>query len=294
MSIVITATGISAPDGYVTSTDHAARAGLACLSEAELTVEDVDFLVNTGVYRHHNLCEPSACALIQHEMGMCLDVRKYPVRKNVFSFDLNNGACGVLSAVTALGAMMQVRGKQHALLVTSDCPPSGAPDPSFPITAMGSAVLLSHSDEPGRGFSEVWHRNSKAAVDGQRGSCDLTRHGTKSRGTIDVVRSAAYLEQLQRFAQHVVTDYLDAHAVDRAGLSLVCSQPSATFASELADGVGIAADRVIGPGLGDVHTSALPVGVRHAFDNGLATEGSRVLLVNAGGGLTVGCALYTA
>ncbi|MFT7520898.1 MAG: 3-oxoacyl-[acyl-carrier-protein] synthase-3, partial [Kiritimatiellia bacterium] len=236
--MIIRAAGVSRPDPSLNSIEHSVRAGLDCLQRAGLTVHDVDILVNVGVYRHHNMCEPAVCAIIQHELRMCLNPMTHPVDKTVFSFDLNNGACGVLSALQVVGAVLPTRGLDHALIVGADCHPSGAETPHFPITPMGAALLLSRSDGP-TGLQAIWQRTSTEALDGQRGACDIEEHGVASRNIIDIVRSPNFVPKLQAFTAKVVDDYLDHHSIERAGLRLICSEPSANFARQLAADLGL-------------------------------------------------------
>lgn len=292
MPVHIRASGLSAPDPSLTSIDHSVRAGSACLQNAGLGSDELDLLVNVGIYRHHNMCEPAVSAIIQHEMGICPEPFSRPIERTTFSFDLNNGACGPLSAVQVIQAVLSARGLDRALIVGADCHPSGQAQADFPITPMGGALLLERRDGPG-GFQRVVQQSSKAAFDGQRGSCDLEKHGTNSRTTIDVMREPDYLERLQAFARQVVGQYL--HGIDLAGLRLICSEPSADFGPDLAQALGLAPESLVGSyeEYGDTHTAALAVGWHLAQQEGLA-PGDRVLFVNAGSGLTVGCALYVA
>lgn len=294
MALQIHSTGLSAPDPHLDSVSHSAAAARACLEAAKMGVGDVDFLINVGVFRHHNMCEPSVCALIQHALEMSPDIRKYGGRA-VFSFDLNNGACGLLNAVTVLGPMMRLRGKEFALVVGADCPPSGEPDPSFPITPMGSAMLLrlSSDSEPG-GFGAARQRTTAEPFDGQTGSCDLSVHGARSRTTIDIVRAPDFLERLQAFARQTVGEFITEQGIERRGLRLVCSEPGRSFAADLATGLGLddAAPLSTWDRYQDCHTSSVTVGMHEARRSGELNAGDRVLVVNAGGGLTVSSALY--
>ena len=59
---------------------------------------DLDLLVNAGLYRDRNLGEPALASMIQE------DVRRHPEDPHpgghgTFSFDVANGACGVLTAL---------------------------------------------------------------------------------------------------------------------------------------------------------------------------------------------------
>jgi 3-oxoacyl-[acyl-carrier-protein] synthase-3 len=291
MTIAISAIGLTSPDPTRDGIDHAARAGLACLETAGVTVEDIDFLANIGVYRLHNMCEPAVCALIQNAMRMGLDARKFPSRKDVFSFDLNNGACGTLSAVMALGAMLEARKLDRALIVGADAHPSGGPEASFPFTTMGAALLLTRT--PGRGgVGPLWLRTSELPFDGQRGAFDLTVHGTRSRHAIDIVRAPDYTNRLLAFAHEVSNAYLDQFAISREGLTLVCSQPDPTFATALATSLGLPPEAAVSTHTthGDVHTSSLALGLHVAALEGRPRD--NILFVEAGTGLTVGCAHY--
>jgi len=295
VSIVIAATGITKPDDSINSIEHSAKAGLQCLKNAGLTVEDVDYLVNIGVYRHHNMCEPSVCALIQHAMEMCPDARKFPVKKNVFSFDLNNGACGALNAVTALGAQLEARGRDHALIVGADCHPSGMPHSDYPFASMGTAMLISRVDRSDAGFGQVVQEVTKTPFDGQRGFCDLNTHGAESRETIDIERAPDYLKRLEEFSVDAVGGYITNNQIETDDLTLICSEPGAGFAKSLAAGIGIPNDSVLSTygEYGDVHTGAVTLGYHLAKQSNRIASGSKLLFVNAGSGLTVASCLYT-
>lgn len=295
MSIVITATAITKPDNSIDSIEHSTKAGLQCLENAGLTVEDVDYLVNIGVYRHHNMCEPSICALIQHSMEMCPDPRKYPVKKNVFSFDLNNGACGALNAITVLGAQLTARGLDHALIVGSDCHPSGKAHSDYPFSSMGSAMLISRVDESNKGFSPVVQEVDTPGFDGQRGFCDLDKFGTESRNSIEIDRAPDYLERLEKFAVDTVGRYIKENNIDTDKVKLICSEPGPGFANDLAAGLGIPSDAVISTfdQYGDVHTAAAALGYHQAKQDDRINKGDQILFVNAGSGLTVSSCLYT-
>src|ERR1700751_5707493 len=74
--------------------DAAAR---ACLAQAGKEPDDLDMLINVGIYREDNMGEPALAALIQEDIGASLG-QPPTGRRGTFSFDLLNGACGVISA----------------------------------------------------------------------------------------------------------------------------------------------------------------------------------------------------
>src|SRR5215469_15262038 len=83
--------------------DDAAR---ACLAEAGRHSDDIDMLINTGIYSEDHLGEPALAALIQEDIG-ANPVEPPGGGRGTFSFDLLNGSCGVLTAVQLESGLLQ-------------------------------------------------------------------------------------------------------------------------------------------------------------------------------------------
>jgi 3-oxoacyl-[acyl-carrier-protein] synthase III len=60
--------------------------------------DEFDLLVNAGMYRDRNLGEPALAALIQDDIGANTE-DPHAEAHGTFSFDVANGACGVLTAL---------------------------------------------------------------------------------------------------------------------------------------------------------------------------------------------------
>ena len=167
-----------------------------------------------------------------------------------------------------------------------------APHADFPMTTVGSAMMLRRTDAPG--FGPMAFASSPAHGPGQRGYCDLHEHGTGSRTAITVQRDPAYIDRLVAFASQTADAFLSQHRVDRTFVRLICSQPSADFAPRLAEALDLHPTAVIDTfeTLGDSHSSGLISAHHHARISGALTSGAPCLWVGAGAGLTVGCALY--
>ena len=88
--------------------------------------------------------------------------------------------------------------------------------------------------------------------------------------------------------------FLDETGAQRSALRLICSEPSETFGAQLAEGLGLHPGALLSTWKthADTHTSACTLGWHLARERQPLSDGERVLFVNAGGGLTVGCALY--
>ncbi|MEE1783114.1 hypothetical protein PUR71_09315 [Streptomyces sp. SP17BM10] len=312
MATVITAAAPAPADGSGSSIGHAAAAGRACLERAGLAPADVDVLINVGVYRDSNIVEPSVAALIQKRLGINLDYLHSPERRAAFSFDLMNGACGLLNAVQAADALLATGGARRVMVVCADTHPSTdaarAGTPAFPYASTGAALLLEHTGD-GRGFGRVHHR-SLPGGHGVNGYLPLPDVGAGGRTSIVVDRDGDALDRMLDLAADSVrtvlrTEDATADATDdgpdagRARLALdrtllVTSQPSPGFAARLAKRLGLAADAAVTvEGVhGDPHTSALVHGYLQALDTGRLAGHDRVLFLAVGAGLTSAASLY--
>ncbi|MET9670893.1 3-oxoacyl-[acyl-carrier-protein] synthase III C-terminal domain-containing protein [Streptomyces sp. NPDC006475] len=304
MATVIASTALCPADDTGSSIAYAASAGSACLQQAGLGPADVDVLINVGVYRDSNISEPSVAALIQKRIGINLDYLHDTDRRAAFSFDLMNGACGVLNAVQAGGALLAAGSARRVLVVSADTHPSMDPakagTAAFPYAATGAALLLERSDDA-LGFGRVHHR-SRPGGPGVNGYVPLREAGAEGRNTITVDRDSDVLERMLDLAVDSVQGTLTAEygtdaahsqtALDRT--LLITSQPSAEFASQLAKRLGLASDAAVTvEGLtGDPHTSALTYGFRQAQDAGRLAGHDRILFLAVGAGLSSAASLY--
>ena len=83
--------------GALKLADAAAR---SCLERAGRTAEELDLLINAGVYHDKILSEPAFASLIQEDIGANPD-QPAGAGHGTFSFDVSNGACGLLTGIHA-------------------------------------------------------------------------------------------------------------------------------------------------------------------------------------------------
>ena len=281
----IAAPGVSTDPAVGGSLAHGFAAAAACLAEAGVPVDQVDLLINAGVYRDQNMFEPAMAALIQKDLGLCLDYAKDPAGHAAFSFDLMNSAAGVLGAVQAAGAWLASGSARYALVVTSDAHPAGG---DYPYATVGAAMLLERTGGGGFGpfQTSAIDREASAAV---TGFFDLAEAGTNGRAHLVVDQEPGYADRLLAFAAAEVRRYAATHDVDLGETLLVTSQPTPGFAAALAKELGLAADAAVTvTGVeGDPHSSALTLAWHQA-----APAVPQALFVAVGAGPTATCALY--
>ena len=287
MSIVIRSSGISEANNNIGYIEHAVMAASACLNNSTTGLDEIDLLVNVGNYRDNNLCEPSVAALIQHELGINLNPLKYPVQSHTFSFDLMNGACGMLSALQVVHAILTAKGLTRAVIVSGDCHPSTKSSADFPIHHAGAALLLERSNR--EGFSQFSFQTTPS-FEGQSGYLDLETHKLQSRYSVSLEDSTDIEHQFS-FAQKVIQSHIEQHNIEPSSTKLLVSHHDASLVNRLGSTLGmtLASGTTSLVDIGNIHTASLGFALHKSLQD---LEESNVLCVSIGSGITVGCGLY--
>lgn len=297
MGTVIRAAAVAAPPlGYTseTSVRLAAQAANECLSQAGVPPRGVGVLINVGVYREDNTAEPALAAMVQKDVGISLDYLAEPAAG--FSFDLMNGACGVLNAVQVAQTLLNTGSTERVLITAADTHPAGraADDPGYPYADLGAALLLERSGDGG--FGRVRTYGARGPV-GTAGLVDMARVGTEGRRRIAVERDDDWEERLLDLTVRSVVDHVRAEGTSLDRTLLICNRPTAGFPRLLAQRLTPAPAAVMAPEASDTtdgepHTAAPLLGYLRALAEGVSDGCDRLLFVTAGAGLSVACAHY--
>ncbi|MFI6868355.1 hypothetical protein [Nocardia sp. NPDC050406] len=293
MGVRIKSTGTSRDTSDTFSVvEHSARAAKQAMERAGVRPEQVGVLINTGIFRDSNTVEPAVSALIQKAAGIGLDYTKDDPRS--FSFDLMNGAVGVLNGVQVAQSVLATGSADHVLLVSGDTHPSltrGAADDEFPYATSGAALLLESTGEP-EGFGRV-HTVQGAGTPAVESYVDVATMGTAGRGLMTVHREADAEDRLLEVAGRAARAALDeAVAFDAATTVLIASTPSPEFPARLAAELGIAEVRTPDLSQGDPHTAALSLAYDAAAQDDSLRGFTQVLFVAAGAGPSAAAVLY--
>jgi 3-oxoacyl-[acyl-carrier-protein] synthase-3 len=297
MGTIIEATA-TAPQGSLTpgALDLADAAARACLDRADRTADELDLLINAGVYHDKILSEPAFASLIQEDIGANLG---HPpgAGHGTFSFDIYNGACGLLTGIHLVDGMLASGTAKLGMVVASDMDPEPGVSEGFGFPAVGGAVLLS-ADASRAGFTafqfatfpefaELFQSSVEWQEDARRG---LAPHGQNIL-TVEIAES--YAARALECAESTARELAAGQALDLAEVDLLVATASVPgFADALARRLGVPGERVASPsdGLANVHTAAPAVALESV---GLAAA-STTLFVSAGAGITVAAALYRA
>ncbi|MFE9576704.1 hypothetical protein ACFYO1_10005 [Nocardia sp. NPDC006044] len=290
MGVRIKSVGISRETQ--SSVENSGLAAKQSLERAGVRPDQVGVLINAGVFRDSNTVEPAVSALIQKAAGIGLEYAKNDPR--TFSFDLMNGATGVLNAVQVATSLLATGSAEHVLIVAGDGHPSmtrTAAADDFPYATSGAALLLDYTDEPD-GFGTV-HTVNGEGTPAVEAYVDTAAMGSVGRGLMTVDREPDFEDRLLSVATEAAKAALAEHA-DLAGTALIASTPTVEFPKRLADVLGIDQDSVRTPDLtdGDPHTASLPQAYDRAVIADTLKDFTHVLFVAAGAGPSAAAVLY--
>jgi 3-oxoacyl-[acyl-carrier-protein] synthase-3 len=263
----------------------AVTAAKTCLHGAGRDSATVDLLVNAGIYRDRNLAEPALAALIQQDVDANPE-DPHGAGHGTFSFDVANGACGVLTALQIVDGFLRSHTIDCALVVASDADPGRGLSERFPFSPAGAALLCDWSDDE-EGLGRVHWVNvpddgeSLHATVGLEDARNILRFGT-SDGMDDRFASAG-AEAARRCLREASLELPDLDAI-------VAAPARGAYRLALAALLGVPPDRIVVAEDDRMHTAALVAALDGASDR--VAPGGRVLLIAAGAGVTAGAALY--
>jgi 3-oxoacyl-[acyl-carrier-protein] synthase-3 len=278
--------------GALKVVDAAAR---LCLERADRTAEELDLLINAGVYHDKLLSEPALASLIQEDIGANPDLHT-GAGHGTFSFDISNGACGLLTGIHLVDGMLASGTIELGMVVASDTDPEPGVSQGFGFPAVGGAVLLS-TDDSRAGFTAFQFATFpeyadlfQSYVDWQEDARRGVRHG---RNILTVEIAESYLPRALECAESTTRELAAAQGLDFGEVDLLVATASvAGFADGLAMRLGVSAERVASPpdGLAGAHTAAPAM----ALESARLAAARTALFVSAGAGITVAVALYRA
>lgn len=259
----------------------------ACLREAGCSPNELDLLINTGIYRERDLGEPALAALIQEDIHANPE-DPYPGAHGTFSFDLANGVCGPLTALRVADGFLASAAIHRALVVASDADPGHGMIDDFPFAGAGGALLCSWFDEDAGLSAFCW---ANFPDDGESFSTTVPYEDGHTRMRISA--SDAVGEVFAVAAAKVAQDCLDEASTDLAHVDLIVAAPAfPSFVATLASHLGVPAGRIAVAADERIHTASLIAALHGALADGRLRPGGRALLLVAGAGVTAGAALY--
>ncbi len=268
-----------------------------CLERAHRRADEIDLLINAGIYKDKNAAEPALASLIQEDIGANPGHPPHPGRHGTFSFDVMNGGCGVVTALSLVDGFVAQGAARLGLVIAADADPHPATTRGFPFAPVGGALLLGHAED-GAGFERF--ELQTFPEDAQLFESSLSwvpRAGFARRGrnVIAVHEDAEFRHRCIRHGTHAASAFLESARLDAKHVDLlIASQYPPGFGEAIAANLGVPATRVpsVSKNLAHAHTSGPLVALEAAFEDGSFAHAQTILIVTAGAGITIGCALY--
>jgi len=267
------------------------RAAEDCLRNSGLDPRDVELVLCVGMHRSEFVAEPAAATMVADDLEMNHDHDDRDPRRTL-AFDLVNGSVGFLNACLVAGQMIAAGRFGNSLIVAAECPHSTDPDGGafLPVEPIGSAVLLGPTDGDA-GFERFLFRSFPEHVDA------LSSALVQERGTTYVARACSprWEDYLLRCAAEAIDELLESAGISLADVQAVLPpQISGRFVSRFAEILSLPPARMIDVTTGgaDRSTSSIPLAFDQLRRHHRPRPGDLGLLVCAGAGIQVGCALY--
>jgi 3-oxoacyl-[acyl-carrier-protein] synthase III len=292
MGTIIEASATASANGRPGALELADSAARSCLHRANRTADELDLLINAGLYEDKSISEPAIASMIQEDIGANPE-QQAGAGQGTFSFDVRNGACGILTGIHLVDGMLASGTVDVGMVVASDADPEPGVSRGFGFPALGGAVLLS-ADDSRAGFTGFrfatfpeFEELFQSYVDWHE---DVTPDG---RNILTVEIAESYSARALECAESTAAELVAANAIDLGDVDLLVATASVPgFADALARRLGVSAERVASAphGLAGAHTAAPAA----ALESARLEEGRTVLFVSVGAGITVVAAVYRA
>lgn len=278
-----------------------AKAASRCIRDAGIDPCDIGLLINTGIYRNRNTGEPAIAALIQKKIG-AYSRKKIAGEinpddsKTTFSFDLNNGGCGLLTGIQIADGFIKAGRIQYGMVVTGDSEPFQELSVNFNFESAAAAIILSGSEDPG-GFS-FFRSYFFPEYKEEFTSSTYFGHlkGKWGKGNILLVRQKeTYLDMCVKCAAESLFRFLN-----EAGISLnetdliIPSQSPAGFVSGMKKRIGMndVFVEIIKKRNKELHTAGPAFVLKKVWDDNHFKTSKNIVFMTVGSGISVSFALY--
>lgn len=270
------------------------KAAKLCLSDSGINPSAIQLVIFTGIYRDKHIGEPSIASLIQREIKINTDL--YPLEERTFSFDINAGGCGLLSAIQVIDGFFESGKFSSAMLITGDSEPFRGLSESYSFRASSSAMILSYSMDS-EGFKTIktysYPEFMGSFVSGV--SWKTKRGKTRKRNILVIEQSASYLEQCIECSKKSFNSFLLESGLSVKDIDLVVSSQSpAGFPVAFGQAFGLESKtiHINGGGRGELHTSGPAFALKSVWDTRRWHESRNIVFIAVGAGIVNAIAWY--
>ena len=282
---------------YVNSIRLSSRAASQCLDDARIDPCDIGLLINTGIYRYKNTGEPAIAALIQDTIGANRTITKDTDNdKNTFSFDLNNGGCGLLTAIEIIQGSINNDEIAYGMVVAGDSEPFHRLSKDFTFNSAAAAIILAGSKKS-NGFSMFRTYTYPEYCEEFVSStyfCNAGWYG-KGRNILNVMQKESYPAVCADCAVKSLFDFLDESGMTLDEIDFIIpSQSPLGFTDKLKKRMGMNSNLIEIKKTGNMvfHTAGPAFALKKVWDDNRFRRSKNIIFLTIGSGINVSLALY--
>ncbi len=272
------------------------EAAKLCLNKANCTLNEIELLINSGIYRDRHIGEPAIASLIHGQLERQLTPRrKIKSNENFFCHDLINGGSGPVNAFEVIDSFISSGQNKKALLVSGDALPSRWDYFHFPFDPAAMAILLTHTEEEVgfKAFHTDDYPEHAQLYTGQLSWKKFTRR-KGYRNILEIDQDPDYLTACESAAQKSLNDFLTKNNLTPGEIDLVISSTQPTGLIKHLSSLFPEPERQCLTALSwnKVHTAGIGFGLQQAFREDRFAESKNILFMGIGAGITVSMAWY--
>jgi 3-oxoacyl-[acyl-carrier-protein] synthase-3 len=286
----------------------ASRAARSCLKNATFNPDPLDIIINTGIYREKHLIEPAVAALIQGKIAAYSQLktknRSCPEGlATTFSFDLNNGGCGLVSGMQVVDGFIRSGKIRRGMIVAGDSEPIPGMSQAFGFAPTAAALILSPGNHD-EGFTrfkistfpqgENAYESRVAWTSLEKKDQNPQKRQNKNRNILLINKKECYLEQCVECAAQSLENFSRETGLRTCDIDLILpSQSPGGFPAGLKKRTGLG-ERVIEVDRkkGELHTAGPAVALDRVWRDHRFKEARHVMFITVGPGITTAIALY--
>ena len=292
---VATATPSSNQNGIQHNSNKlAADAAINSMQKANLEPDQIEILINTGIYRTDNIGEPAMAAVIQDlikEYPFGKKKKNLPQKKQTFSFDLMNGGCGFINAIQLIDGLMHSGALQKGIVVTADVEPRPGFSEGYHFAPIAAAMILSPGEKD-QGFTQFSSDTYLEYKDRFTGQLVFSESRQKSLLILD--QSEKYLNACIQCSTESINKFLGTTTLDINDIDLIIPSQSPHGLPEALNQVTSFKGKVISSStdLGELHTAGPAFALEKIWNHPQFNHAKNILFATVSAGITTAVALY--
>lgn len=276
-------------EGYISCAQRAAR---KCLSKMDMNEIFVDMIISTAIFRDQHVVEPALSALIANGLirPSLFFKRNFKNQlKNIISFDLNNGVCGVIQAIQLVDGFIRSGRINSGIILTGDSANNTGITNSYFIKKGVGALLLSKSSG-NEGFT---YFNSKTFHEYRKDSI-ATSYFSDNGIELTVEEDEEFSVNASECVCRSFEQTLDETQNNPKDIDLIiCSQYPNQAIVQLGNKFGIMGKTVTyNTGSLRYHTAAPLFALSSVYNSSRFKSAKKILFITVGAGITTSVALY--